>query len=253
MGIGVFNGITAEQKAIAINDVENTNREVTVSPLSNYNVLVLDQNLKNNSFINFTNTSVLRSGNFYDANVSSLSTNLNTKDNNYFIEAQAIVSSIQEGAANTLGHSWSIETGKQRGQLAYGLEYYEESDTYDPNDLGFLRANNSRVGEIYLRYRDFNPKNQNLNKIRTSASISNERLYRPNLYAATFWETNAMFVTKSFNAAGVNFEGSIGESNDYFEPRGNSIGEDKFIRPVWTNSRAWFSSNYQKRIAVDIG
>ena len=253
LGIGVFNGITAEQKAIAINDVENTNREVTVSPLSNYNVLVLDQNLKNNSFINFTNTSVLRSGNFYDANVSSLSTNLNTKDNNYFIEAQAIVSSIQEDADNTLGHSWSIETGKQRGQLAYGLEYYEESDTYDPNDLGFLRANNSRVGEIYLSYRDFNPKNKNLNKIRTSASISNERLYRPNLYAATFWETNAMFVTKSFNAAGVNFEGAIGESNDYFEPRGNSIGEDKFIRPVWTNSRAWFSSNYQKRIAVDVG
>ena len=253
LGIGVFNGITAEQKAIAFNDLENTNREVTVSPLSNYNVLVLDQNLKNNSFINFTNTSVLRSGNFYDANVSSLSTNLNTKDNNYFIEAQAIVSSIQEDANNTLGHSWSIETGKQRGQLAYGLEYYEESDTYDPNDLGFLRANNSRVGEIYLSYRDFNPKNKNLNKIRTSASISNERLYRPNLYAATFWETNAMFVTKSFNAAGVNFEGAIGESNDYFEPRGNSIGEDKFIRPVWTNSRVWFSSNYQKRIAVDVG
>ncbi len=252
LGIGVFNGITAEQKAIA-NDLDNNNREVTVSPLSNYNVFVLDQNLKNNSFINFTNTSVLRSGNFYDANVSSLSTNLNTKDNNYFIEAQAIVSSIQEDANNTLGHSWSIETGKQRGQLAYGLEYYEESDTYDPNDLGFLRANNSRVGEIYLSYRDFNPKNKNLNKIRTSASVSNERLYRPNLYAATFWETNAMFVTKSFNAAGVNFEGTIGESNDYFEPRGNSIGENKFIRPVWTNSRAWFSSNYQKRIAIDIG
>ena len=253
LGIGVFNGITAEQKAIAYNDVEDTDREVTVSPLSNYNVLVLDQNLKNNSFINFTNTSVLRSGNFYDANVSSLSTNLNTKDNNYFIEAQAIVSSIQEDAANTLGHSWSIETGKQRGQLAYGLEYYEESDTYDPNDLGFLRANNSRVGGIYLSYRDFNPKNKNLNKIRTSASVSNERLYRPNLYAATFWETNAMFVTKSFNAAGVNFEGAIGESNDYFEPRGDIIGENKFIRPVWTNSRAWFSSNYQKRIAIDVG
>ena len=253
LGIGVFNGITAEQKAIAYNDVEDTDREVTGSPLSNYNVLVLDQNLKNNSFINFTNTSVLRSGNFYDANVSSLSTNLNTKDNNYFIEAQAIVSSIQEDAANTLGHSWSIETGKQRGQLAYGLEYYEESDTYDPNDLGFLRANNSRVGGIYLSYRDFNPKNKNLNKIRTSASVSNERLYRPNLYAATFWETNAMFVTKSFNAAGVNFDGAIGESNDYFEPRGDIIGENKFIRPVWTNSRAWFSSNYQKRIAIDVG
>ncbi len=253
LGIGVFNGITAEQKANAFNELENSNREVTVSPLSNYNVLVLDQNLKNNSYINFTNTNVLRRGNFYDANVSSLSSNLNTKDNNYFIEAQAIVSNIQEQDENILGHSWSLSTGKQRGQLAYGLEYYEESDSYDPNDLGFLQANNSRVSEIYISYRDFNPKNKNINKIRTSAGIVNERLYRPNLYAATFWETNAMAVTKSFNAAGVNFEGAIGESYDYFEPRGDIIGEDKFIRPIWTNSRAWFSSNYQKRIAIDIG
>ena len=253
LGIGVFNGITAEQKANAFNELENSNREITVSPLSNYNVLVLDQNLKNNSFINFTNTNVLRTGNFYDANVSSLSSNLNTKDNNYFLEAQTIVSNIKDEHENILGHSWSLAAGKQRGQLAYGFEYYEESDTYDPNDLGFLRANNSRVGEIYMSYRDFNPNNENLNKIRTSASISSERLYRPNLYAATFWETNAMFVTKSFNAGGVNFEGAIGESNDYFEPRGEIIGDKKFIRPVWTNSRAWFSSNYQKRIAVDIG
>ena len=32
-----------------------------------------------------------------------------------------------------------IQTGKQRGNFTFGLNYYEESDTYDPNDLGFLR------------------------------------------------------------------------------------------------------------------
>jgi hypothetical protein len=34
------------KKANAFNELENSNREITVSPLSNYNVLVLDQNLK---------------------------------------------------------------------------------------------------------------------------------------------------------------------------------------------------------------
>ena len=258
LGIGVFNGITAEQKAFAsstINEPDHTinlEREITISPLTNYNVIVLDQNLKNNSYINFTNTNVLRQGDFYDANVTSVNTSINSKNNDYFIDGEFILSNIINDSSN-LGHSWGAEIGKQRGQLAYGIEYYEESDTYDPNDLGFLRANNSRVGEIYLRFRDFNPKNKNLNKIRTSAAISAEKLYKPNLFGGAFWEANGMFVTKSFNAAGLNFNGTLGESNDYFEPRGDVIGEEKFIRPVWINSRAWFSSNYQKRIAVDVG
>ncbi|MBM77680.1 MAG: hypothetical protein CL846_04300 [Crocinitomicaceae bacterium] len=258
LGIGLFNGITAEQKAFAsstINEPDHTinlEREITISPLTNYNVIVLDQNLKNNSYINFTNTNVLRQGNFYDANVTSVNTSINSKNNDYFIDGEFILSNIIDDSSN-LGHSWGAEIGKQRGQLAYGIEYYEESDTYDPNDLGFLRANNSRVGEVYLRFRDFNPKNKNLNKIRTSATISAEKLYKPNLYGGAFWEANGMFVTKSFNAAGLNFNGTLGESNDYFEPRGDVIGEYKFIRPVWINSRAWFSSNYQKRIAVDVG
>ena len=158
LGIGIFNGITAEQKGITINYLDSTEREITISPLSNYNVIVLDQNLKNNGFLTFTNTNVWRGRDFYDANVSGLNTKLNSKNNDFFIEAQGVLSNIININNNSLGHTWGIKTGKQRGNLTYGIEYYEESDTYDPNDLGFLRANNSRVGELYIGYRNFNPK-----------------------------------------------------------------------------------------------
>ena len=30
-----------------------------------------------------------------------------------------------------------------------------------------------------------------------------------------------MFVTKTFNAAGIRSGGALGETNDYFEPRGS--------------------------------
>ena len=253
LGIGVFNGVTAEQKAIAFNLYDSSNREIIVSPLSNYNVIVLDQNLKNNGFLTFTNTNVSRAGEFYDANVSGISTNLNTKNNNYFIETQAVVSNIINSNENSLGHTWGIEVGKQRGNLTYGAEYYEESDTYNPNDLGFLRANNSRVGEVYIGYRNFNPKNKKLNKYFTSASLTSEWLYAPNLFGGNFWNARATMVSNSFNAAGIRISGTLNESNDYFEPRGNVIGDEKFIRPIWTSTRAWFSSNYQKRFAADIG
>ena len=57
-------------------------------------------------------------------------------------------------------------------------------------------------------------------------------------------------VNKSFNAGGFSIDGSLTESNDYFEPR---VWGEKFIRPIWTSTRAWFSSNYQKKVALDAG
>ena len=133
-----------------MNTLDGEEREVTVSPLTNYNVIVLDQNLKNNSFVTLTNTSVWRQGSFYDANVTGVNAQLNSNNNNYFIEGQAVLSAIFNQSNTSLGHSWGIEAGKQRGAFAFSMEYYEESDTYNPNDLGFLQANNSRVSEINM-------------------------------------------------------------------------------------------------------
>jgi len=251
LGIAVFNGITSEQTGNAINAGTGDKRAVTISPLSNYNVLVLDQNLKNNSFVTFTNTNVWRSGDFYDANVSGINAKLNTKNNDYYFSGQGVLSAILESEETSLGHTWGIETGKQRGNFTYWAEYYEESDTYDPNDLGFLRANNSRVAEINIGYRNFRPSFWNLNKFQSNLSVNYERLYAPNLFGGAFWQSRLVMVSKSFNAGGISINGALMENNDYFEPRGANIGEYKFIRPIWTNMGAWFSSNYQKRIAVD--
>jgi hypothetical protein len=141
LGIGVFNAINAEQMATAVSTLDNSRREVLISPLTNYNVLVFDQNLKNNSSVTFTNTNVWRAGSFYDANVSAFNFNLNTKDNNYNINGKGILSA-QLNQQTTLGHNLNFNIQKQRGSLIGGLGYLEESDTYDPNDLGFNYNNN---------------------------------------------------------------------------------------------------------------
>ncbi|MEJ6589995.1 MAG: DUF5916 domain-containing protein [Crocinitomicaceae bacterium] len=251
LGIAVFNGITAEQTGKAIDSETNIERNVIISPLSNYNVLVLDQNLKNNSFLTFTNTNVWRSGDFYDANVSGIKAKLNTKNNDYYVTGEGVLSTIIESSESSLGHSWGVETGKQRGNFTFWTEYYEESDTYDPNDLGFLRANNSRVAEVNVGYRNFRPSFWNLNKFQSNLSVNYERLYAPNLFGGAYWQSSLVMVSKSFNAGGLSFNGALFENNDYFEPRAENIGEYKFVRPIWTNMSTWFSSNYQKRIAVD--
>ena len=249
LGVGVFNGLTAQQQGTAINTDDDSERAVTISPISNYNVFVLDQNLKNNSFVTFTNTNVWRLGSFYDANVSALKTKLNSKSNDYFVDFDLKVSNIIDEETE-LGHSWGLETGKQRGNFTFGLNYYEESDTYDPNDLGFLRANNERSTRFEIGYRNFNPDFLNLNKFFSNLSISNRRLYAPNLYGGTYWRGNLTMISNSFNAMGIRLNGNINEVNDYFEPR---VWGENFIRPVWTSSRVWVSTNYQKPFAMDLG
>ena len=85
LGIGVFNAIT-DRNFISIQNVEGDRRKVEVNPLSNYSVIVLDQNLKNNSYITLTNTNVLRSGVTYDANVTAVNFNIKNKPNTFFVE-----------------------------------------------------------------------------------------------------------------------------------------------------------------------
>jgi hypothetical protein len=54
-----------------------------VEPLSNYNVLVLDQRFRKNSAVSLINTNVTRNGSFRDGNVSALVWDLNTTKNTY--------------------------------------------------------------------------------------------------------------------------------------------------------------------------
>ncbi|MBM3916714.1 MAG: carbohydrate binding family 9 domain-containing protein [Sphingomonadales bacterium] len=249
LGIGFFNAVNAEQIGTAVSTLDNSKREVLVSPLTNYNVLVFDQNLKNNSSLTFTNTSVWRAGSFYDANVSAFNFNLNTKDNNYNINGKGILSA-QLDATNTLGHNINLNVQKQRGALIGGLGYLQESDTYDPNDLGFNYNNNRRIFEASVAYRNFTPKWQHLMKWSMNASFSQSYLYLPNVFTSNMFSLKAFAVSKKFNAFGLNAGTALQPSKDYFEPR---TWGAVFTVPQFAFFNYWFSTNYQRKIALDAG
>lgn len=249
LGIGFFNAVNAEQIGTAVSTLDNSKREVLVSPLTNYNVLVFDQNLKNNSSLTFTNTSVWRAGSFYDANVSAFNFNLNTKDNNYNINGKGILSA-QLDATNTFGHNINLNVQKQRGALIGGLGYLQESDTYDPNDLGFNYNNNRRIFEASVAYRNFTPKWQHLMKWSMNASFSQSYLYLPNVFTSNMFSLKAFAVSKKFNAFGLNAGTALQPSKDYFEPR---TWGAVFTVPQFAFFNYWFSTNYQRKIALDAG
>ncbi|MFM2037489.1 MAG: hypothetical protein RL432_428, partial [Bacteroidota bacterium] len=126
LGIGVFNALSAPSNGSAYNTVTNETREFLAAPLTNYNTVVFDQNLRQNSSVTLTNTNVLREGNFYDANVTALNSNVNFKDNLYFVNGKATLSQKFKSQQNEVGYNMGVSAGKQRGNLIYSINYFEE-------------------------------------------------------------------------------------------------------------------------------
>jgi hypothetical protein len=76
LGIGIFNAIGAPIHAVVENKITGARASIETEPLTNYNIIVLDQALANRSSLTFTNTNVWRSGGSRNANVSGLDVNL---------------------------------------------------------------------------------------------------------------------------------------------------------------------------------
>ncbi len=247
LGIGVFNGLTDRQTGTALNAITGETREITVAPLSNFNVLVFDQNLPNNSSVTLTNTNVMRAGSFYDANVTVIQTRINSKENKYFFSGQTGLSNIFESQKINTGFNTSLRFGKQTGNFTINSGAFIESDDYNPNDLGFNPNNNKQNFDLTASYRIFRPF-WIFNRMSSYFSFSYNRLYKPNVFTSASLSGSLILVNKKFNASGFEFYASIVDSYDYFEPRADNR---YFIRPRWLDLNWWYSSNYQKRLALD--
>ncbi len=248
LGVGVFNGITAQLNALIEDSTTLEMREIMTSPLSNYNVFVLDQNLKNNSSVTLTNTNVWRSGSTYDANLTALASQFNTKSNTYFARVSAALSQKYASEGNEYGHMLEAATGKQKGNFIFNVNYLEQSDTYDPNDLGFLLVNNKRVITNAVGYNIYKPF-WRLNRFWSRFENTYERLYAPDEYIGTSYYATLGVTNKKFHSADIYARGTYTEINDFFEPRRQGY---YFIQPQNTQIGGWISSNYQKPFALDV-
>jgi hypothetical protein len=246
LGIGVFNGITKATFAEIKNTTTQSIRKVETAPLTNYNVVVLDQNLKHNSTITFTNTSVWRSGKTYDANVSALSFDLFNKKGTYKINGNSIVSQRYD-ETNNYGFRNDISLNKSSGKFKFGIDYAMADDQYNPNDIGFLSRNNFQnygAGFYYNTYKPF----WRLFKTWSSIYFGYNKLFKPDVYTSSGIYSNFGGLFKNYLSAGINAN-YYGITHDYFEAR--QPGR-LFIIPPAINGGFFISSNYAKTFALDI-
>jgi hypothetical protein len=64
LGIGFLNAVTEKTKATILNDTGEVRK--VIEPLTNYNMLVLDQHFNQNSSVTFVNANTTRNGDFRD-------------------------------------------------------------------------------------------------------------------------------------------------------------------------------------------
>jgi hypothetical protein len=172
LGIGVFNAITAPMHA----EFENKNGEkfdMETEPLANYNVFVLDQSLKNHSFVTFTNTNVIRNSYARDANVSALDLSLFDKSNTYNFQAKSAYSYVTGDDPHN-GFSTYAGIGKVSGKWQWAASNLIKSKDYDPNDLGILFRSNEMISSGSFSYNQFTPdKIFNFRKYEVSIDYTN--------------------------------------------------------------------------------
>jgi len=247
LGIGVFNAVEAPTFAEVHNKETKENRMEQTQPLTNYNVIVFDQNLKNNSSISLINTNVWRKGReFYDANVTGLEFNLKNSDQTYSISGEAALS-VQsfDNADNNVGHKMNVQFEKIAGNINLYAGYGEESPNYNPNDLGFLRAANERNVGIGGTYRIYEPF-WSFNRANIWMNVDYSRIIEPDAFTSMHFNAGFWTQAKSF----WNFNMWMNyrpDSYDYFEPR----TPGRFVRtPDYYNTGIWIGSDRRKKLRV---
>jgi hypothetical protein len=254
MAIGVFNAITNNVYA-TIEDSAGNTRKILTEPLTNYNILVFDQILKNNSKFYIVNTNVIRDKKYDDANVTLAGLTLNDKDNVYRLSISSAMSlkfnekEISSAEPeNTLGYSYYLFLGKVSGNFLFNAYRSEMNHTWDANDMGLTLQNNRTTTGIQLAYNIYEP----FWKLRDMNNRMNV-YYTENYLAKRVEEfqielTNS-FTTNKYLTVWESFSLSPLLTHNFIETR---VPGRYFVMDRWYYATVGFSSDYRKLLALDM-
>ncbi len=225
LGIGVFNAVTKAMFAEVEDSLKQVHK-VETNPLTNYNIIVLDQNLKNNSSISLVNTSVLREGSAYDANVTAGMFRLNNKKNTYRLAGQLSVShrTKNTAASNGLtGFEENLEFGKTGGRWNFQFSHEISDNKFNKNDLGIMNTNNYISHYFWTGYRWIQPGKW-YKRAQLNFNIGHNRLFRKyenqqqeSMFQSFNMNINGNTQLKNLWWTGA-FIGYVPAGNDFYEP-----------------------------------
>ncbi|MDQ7947630.1 MAG: DUF5916 domain-containing protein [Pedobacter sp.] len=242
LGIGVFNAVTNKMYT-EVEDASGNRRAFESQPLTNYNIFVLDQSLKNNSSISVINTNVLRQGSAYDANVSAALFNINDKKNRYYVDGAGKMSYVTAEPIKDAryGYSYTFSTGKKSGTFTFEYEQEFADTHFDPSDMGFYTNNNFFDQSLEFGYNVFKPSKW-YNSIEAWLYVEYSRRFKPGDFQNFRISPGAEIQFK--NLWSMDIETDYGaKGNDFYESRSGGI----YQTPQFYRFAVYVNSNRAKR------
>ncbi len=248
LGIGFFNAVSAPAYATVEDTVTHTTRSLQAAPLTNYNVIVLDQALKNNSYISLINTNVWRKENSYNADVTGLLFKFDNSANTYGISGSSDLSQIYAAGSPDLGYRYYLNFGKIAGNYTWAISTRSISDHFNPNDLGYLDRNNITYYLLDEYYNIYTP----IGKIVSAynhVGVDCYRVFNPDVFqqADIFGSHNVTL--RNYLTVGVYWTLQPLTNYDYNEPR--TFGR-YYVYPKNYTAGGFYSSDYRKKFALDL-
>lgn len=246
--IGVFNAVNSNSWARVI-DSTGYETKILTNPASNYNMLVIDQSLKNNSYVSLYNSNVYSGKDRYIANVTGTEFELKTRNNMWGLGGVVNVSQkYHTDQANEFGYMYEFEAAKISGNFRFAYQHETQNETYDVNDMGFNRRNNRFDNDLELEYNIYDPVGVIIN-MHNEIGFYYDMLYDPREFV--FFNIGASNRTTFTNymTAGINLHFSPVSSYDYYEPR---VDGWKVRNPANVFIGGFFSPDYRKRFVVDV-
>jgi hypothetical protein len=247
-GVGIFNAMTAPSYA-TVRDSAGDTPEIQTQPFTNYSMVVADQSLPNKSYISLYNTNVYRGNGVYSANVTG--TEMDFRDRRNIFSASGLFNLSQKYYPDKpveLGYAYEVTLFKISGNAKYAIFQEVMSDTYDPNDLGYLGANNDIENGAYFSYDFYDPFWRILD-MHNEISVEYHQLYDPREFTSLDIGIENRTQFKNKLTVGLETRLSPIERRDYFEPRNDGW----FVKlPPAYGMSAFYSPDYNKTFLVDV-
>ena len=231
-----------------LNAITNKTEE---NPLTNYNIIIFDQSFGNGSSISIMNTNMLQKEDEKNANVTGIFTRINNKENTHTYNGKIKMSQEFENNQNIQGFSGSFSIEKTSGNYRYSLYSMFEDEKYNPNDIGFLYANNEISNGLSLSFNQFKANKRFINS-RLSTSINHQTLFTDQKFIQLNIETSANVTLKNYTSISLKTNINPYEKNDFYEARTNNL-EHPLKRSKAISIGGWISTDYRKTFALDIG
>lgn len=244
LAVGAFTATSLSQSATIEDTLTGVTRKFKTQVPTHYGILVLDQALKNNSYISLINTHVSYFDEEYlSANVLGTDMKFATKGGGYTFNAKSAYSHLDKGEKKD-GYYYEINGGKTSGQFRYSLWHQIRSDKYDPRDLGYIDENNRINNRLLFAYNYYTPAKFFLSWYNSFQFVNN---YHYNPAAFTLFEFHFESGGTLKNNMGT---GIFGGSNpipkyDFNEPR---VDGRKYREGASGYLGAWYNTDKNRRV-----